>query len=100
MTSNVMAAWTRSRKLASESTSKLTEAGWLVQDYRDMHITAGLGVATRDFPLLTCKRTGMDRPPVSKLETGRRANATVEMLVHYADAVGMCREVSVIDDRR
>lgn len=32
---------------------QLEQAGWLVQDYRDMHITAGLGVAIREFPLLT-----------------------------------------------
>ncbi len=31
----------------------LEQAGWLVQDYREMHITAGMGVAVREFPLLT-----------------------------------------------
>ena len=29
------------------------EAGWLVQDYVKMHISAGLGVAIREFPLKT-----------------------------------------------
>ncbi len=32
--------------------------------------------------------TGMDRSALSKLETGRRANPTVETLVRYAEAVG------------
>jgi type I restriction enzyme, R subunit len=32
---------------------QLTDAGWLVQDYRDMQITAGPGVAIREFPLRT-----------------------------------------------
>jgi DNA-binding Xre family transcriptional regulator len=34
------------------------------------------------------ERTGMDRSAVSKLETGHRANPTVETLVRYAGAVG------------
>jgi DNA-binding XRE family transcriptional regulator len=33
-------------------------------------------------------RTGMDRSALSKLETGQRANPTIETLVRYADAVG------------
>ncbi len=32
--------------------------------------------------------TGMDRSALSKLETGRRSNPTMETLVRYADAVG------------
>lgn len=32
---------------------QLTQAGWLVQDRREMNITAGSGVAIRDFPLAT-----------------------------------------------
>jgi len=32
--------------------------------------------------------TGMDRSALSKLESGRRANPTVETLVRYAEAVG------------
>lgn len=32
---------------------QLTDCGWLVQDYRDTYITAGLGVAIREFPLQT-----------------------------------------------
>ena len=32
---------------------QLAQCGWLVQDYRQMHISAGLGVAVREFPLAT-----------------------------------------------
>ncbi|MCO6457477.1 MAG: DEAD/DEAH box helicase family protein [Pirellulaceae bacterium] len=32
---------------------QLEQAGWIVQDYRQMNITAGLGVAVREFPLTT-----------------------------------------------
>src|SRR5438046_100845 len=41
--------------------------------------------------------TGMDRSALSKLETGQRANPTVETLVRYADAVGMRLVVSLTD---
>src|SRR3954471_2792806 len=30
---------------------QLAQAGWQVQDYRDMNISAGPGVAVREFPL-------------------------------------------------
>ena len=30
---------------------QLTQAGWLVQDHKQMNISAGLGVAVREFPL-------------------------------------------------
>jgi DNA-binding XRE family transcriptional regulator len=39
--------------------------------------------------------TGMDRSALSKLETGQRANPTVETLVRYAEAVGKRLEVSL-----
>src|SRR3954452_14530648 len=32
---------------------QLEQAGWLVQDYKDMHLSAGPGVAVREFPLKT-----------------------------------------------
>ena len=41
--------------------------------------------------------TGMDRSALSKLETGRRPNPTVETLVRYADAVGKRLVVSLVD---
>lgn len=41
--------------------------------------------------------TGMDSSALSKLETGQRANPTVETLVRYADAVGKRLVVSLTD---
>jgi DNA-binding XRE family transcriptional regulator len=41
--------------------------------------------------------TGMDRSALSKLETGQRANPTVETLVRYAEAVGKRLMVSLTD---
>jgi len=41
--------------------------------------------------------TGMDRSAISKLETGQRANPTVETLVRYAEAVGKRLLVSLAD---
>jgi ribosome-binding protein aMBF1 (putative translation factor) len=44
--------------------------------------------------------TGMDRSALSKLETGQRANPTVETLVRYAEAVGKRLVVSLADAAR
>ena len=41
--------------------------------------------------------TGMDRSALSKLESGQRANPTVETLVRYAEAVGKRVVVSLTD---
>ena len=41
--------------------------------------------------------TGMDRSALSKLETGQRANPTLETLSRYADAVGKRLVVSLKD---
>ena len=41
--------------------------------------------------------TGMDRSALSKLETGQRANPTVDTLVRYAHAVGKRLVVSLAD---
>jgi len=41
--------------------------------------------------------TGMDRSALSKLETGQRANPTVETLVRYAEAVGKRLIVTLAD---
>jgi DNA-binding XRE family transcriptional regulator len=43
------------------------------------------------------ERTGMDRSALSKLETGQRANPTVETLMRYAEAVGKRIVVSLTD---
>jgi type I restriction enzyme, R subunit len=44
---------TPGQKSGQQIERRLEQAGWIVQDYRQMHITAGLGVAVRDFPLIT-----------------------------------------------
>jgi DNA-binding XRE family transcriptional regulator len=41
--------------------------------------------------------TGMDRSALSKLETGQRANPTVDTLVRYAEAVGKHLKVTLVD---
>ena len=41
--------------------------------------------------------TGMDSSSLSKLETGQRANPTVETLVRYAEAVGKRLVVTLAD---
>jgi len=41
--------------------------------------------------------TGMDRSALSKLETGQRANPTVDTPVRYAEAVGKRLVVSLAD---
>ncbi len=41
--------------------------------------------------------TGMDRSALSKLETGKRPNPTVDTLVRYAEAVGKRLIVSLAD---
>jgi len=43
------------------------------------------------------ERTGMDRSAVSKLETGQRANPTVETLIRYAEAMGKRITISLTD---
>ena len=51
------------------------------------------GLSLSDLTALT----GMDRSALSKLETGQRANPTVETLVRYAEAVGKRLVVSLTD---
>jgi ribosome-binding protein aMBF1 (putative translation factor) len=55
----------------------------------------GKGLSLADLTELT----GMDRSALSKLETGRRANPTVETLVRYAEAVGKRLVVSLAEAR-
>jgi DNA-binding XRE family transcriptional regulator len=52
-----------------------------------------LGLSLNDITRLT----GMDRSAVSKLETGQRANPTVQTLIRYAEAVGKRLVVSLAD---
>ena len=44
---------TPEQKARQQIDRQLEQAGWIVQDYRQMNITAGLGVAVREFPLST-----------------------------------------------
>jgi type I restriction enzyme R subunit len=42
---------TPEQRARQEIDRQLQQCGWIVQSYRDMNITAGLGVAVREFPL-------------------------------------------------
>lgn len=44
---------TPEQKARQRIDQQLEQAGWIVQDYRQMNISAGLGVAVREFPLTT-----------------------------------------------
>jgi len=44
---------TPEQKSRQQIDRQLEQAGWIVQDYRQMNISAGLGVAVREFPLTT-----------------------------------------------
>jgi DNA-binding Xre family transcriptional regulator len=63
----------------------------LVQQLKAAREAKGLSLA--DLTAIT----GMDRSALSKLETGQRANPTVETLVRYAEAVGKCLVLSLAD---
>lgn len=52
------------------------------------------GLSLRDMRDLT----GMDRSALSKLETGRRANPTIDTMVRYAQAVGKKLVVALVDE--
>ena len=44
---------TPEQKARQKIDQQLDQCGWTVQDYRQMNISAGLGVAVREFPLKT-----------------------------------------------
>jgi type I restriction enzyme R subunit len=44
---------TPEQKARQKIDQQLDQCGWIVQDYRQMNISAGLGVAVREFPLST-----------------------------------------------
>ncbi len=44
---------TPEQKARQKIEQQLVQCGWTVQDYRKMNISAGLGVAIREFPLKT-----------------------------------------------
>ncbi len=62
---------TPERKSRQQIDRQLEQAGWIVQDYRQMNITAGLGVAVREFPLTTGYADYMlyaDAKPIGSVE--------------------------------
>jgi type I site-specific restriction endonuclease len=52
-TASAEAAVTPEQKARQKIDRQLDQCGWLVQDYRNMDLSAGLGVAVREFPLTT-----------------------------------------------
>lgn len=72
-------------------TAALDELRELFSQLKAARETKGLSLAD-----LT-EITGMDRSAISKLETGQRANPTVETLMRYAEAVGKKLIVSLAD---
>ena len=48
-----LAVTTPEQKARQSIDRQLAETGWLVQDYRAMNLSAGPGVAVREFPLTT-----------------------------------------------
>ena len=74
-----------------ERTARLDQLDDLLKQLKAAREAKGLSLA--DLTELT----GMDRSALSKLETGQRANPTVETLVRYAEAVGKRLVVSLTD---
>jgi transcriptional regulator with XRE-family HTH domain len=56
--------------------------GVFLHDLRKAREDAGLSLTDVE------KRTGIDKATLSRLETGKQANPTVDTLVRYAAAVG------------
>ena len=74
--------------------SKLEEAGWVIQDLKEMNITAGLGVAVREYPTSSGEvdyALFVDEQPVGIIEAKRKEegeNITVveEQSSRYANS--------------
>ena len=75
-----------------ERTAALDELDELLRQLKAAREAKGLSLAD------VMERTGMDRSALSKLETGQRANPTVDTLVRYAEAVGKRLVVSLADE--
>ena len=73
-------------------TATLDQLQEVLQQFKAAREAKGLSLA--DLSELT----GMDRSALSKLETGRRPNPTVDTLVRYANAVGKRLLVSLVDE--
>ena len=70
----------------------LDQFGALLKQLKDARKDMGISLAD-----LT-EITGMDRSAISKLETGKRPNPTIETLARYAEAVGKHILVSLADE--
>ncbi len=81
-----MMAWARGKIAELESLDDV------FRQLRESREQCGLSLA--DMRRLT----GMDRSSISKLETGRRDNCSVQTLVRYAQAVGKKLVVSLVDE--
>ena len=77
--------------LHQERAAALDELDELLRQLKAAREAKGLSLAD------VMERTGMDRSALSKLETGQRANPTVDTLVRYAEAVGKRLVVSLAD---
>jgi ribosome-binding protein aMBF1 (putative translation factor) len=74
-----------------ERTASRDQLQELLQQLKAAREAKGLSLA--DLTALT----GMDRSALSELETGQRANPTIETLARYAEAVGKRLVVSLAD---
>jgi DNA-binding phage protein len=74
-----------------ERTTTLDELQDLLAQLKATREVRGLSLAD------VTRLTGMDRSALSKLETGRRPNPTVDTLVRYAEAVGKRLCVTLAD---
>lgn len=63
----------------------------LFSELRRVRETAGLSLSDMQ------ERTGIDRATISKLETGQRANYTLDTALRYADALGKQVLVTLAD---
>jgi transcriptional regulator with XRE-family HTH domain len=79
------------RLFAEERMGALDQLDTLLKQLKAAREELGLSLAD------VTRLTGMDRSALSKLETGQRANPTVQTLIRYAEAVGKRLVVSLAD---
>jgi DNA-binding XRE family transcriptional regulator len=73
---------------------QLARAGALAELFAELKRTReAMGLSLSDMQA----RTGIDRSTISKLETGRRTNYTLETALRYADALGKQVLVTLAD---
>jgi DNA-binding phage protein len=91
------------RKVAEELPELLSRHHQRATNLEELDIVFAQLKAAREAQGLSLaditERTGMDRSALSKLETGQRANPTVETLVRYAEAVGKRLIVSLAETK-